>query len=237
MKQYAEMPTTLGFKNLPYEVPSSPEEFDQLAGKEGACLAEGIKNIIYRGTLTDFRSVLLHGWHEGEGDDRIDIAGVEEITGIMREREPVKGKDGKVKTDKDGEELFKYTETEETYFERVLVEVAAQNAEAGEGPTTVDAVRQSFWDLAVQVLKALPFDPKRQERVSAGPKKTPKTYQKIADALVAQGPEQAAKSAQKLTEKLGYQVDPTAEAIGRAITEDKRRQARAEKEKLQLEYA
>lgn len=229
---------TLGFKDLSYDVPSTAEEFDQLAGRVGACVDEANANIKYRGTLTDFRASFLHGLHVGEGDKAINIAGVEETTGIERKREPVLDKDGKQKTKgEDKEPLFKFIETEEDYFDRVLATIAQQNTESGSGPTTVDAVRATFKDTAQEILSspALAFDPKRQERLPAGPKKVPQYALRIAEKIVKGGGAEA--SASKLTSLLGYEVKPDVESLGRAIAENERREKEAAAKNLESKYA
>lgn len=210
--------STLGFKDLSYDVPSDASEFDTLAGRVGACVDEANANVVYRGTLTDFRAAFLHGLHVGEGEGAIDIKGVEEITGIERNREQLKDKEGKPREDKNGDPITKFTETEDDYFNRVLSTLASQNS------STVEGERAKFRDLAQQVLSSDPlaFDPKREERLPAGPKKVPAIYLKVAQKIVDGG--KAESSAAKLTAQLGYQVDQSVEAIGRAIAEVKRRE-------------
>ena len=78
---------------FPVQVPSSAEEYDQAAGKEGACLDSAVDNALYRGHLAKFRTAF--------------IKAVEAETGEPRE---VLGKDDK------GKDVL---EKEGVYFKRV----------------------------------------------------------------------------------------------------------------------
>lgn len=220
---------TLGFNDLPYQVPATVEEFDTLAGKIGACLEEAVNNVVYRIVLADFRSGFLHGFHIGEGDEAIEITGVEEITGIKR-REKESGRvDSETK-----EPIMVYDETESDYWKRVCIDVAKQNTEQNnDGPKTPEAVALSFRPVALEVLAAIEFNPRRKEKLQAGPKKIAKTYLAVAQKLVDAG--NGAATAAKLASKLGIEVQATVESIARAIAEDKRRQKA--KEDLMAEYA
>lgn len=42
-----------------FDVPTTPEEFDALAGRAGACVEEANMNVIYRGVNADFRAEYL----------------------------------------------------------------------------------------------------------------------------------------------------------------------------------
>lgn len=94
--------TTKKFRSLGYEVefsvPSSIEEFDQNAKRSGACLEEGIRNVVYRSTLADFRDQFVDRVHNE--------------TGVEFKLEPSGKKDDK------GEEIMKWAETEDEYIAR-----------------------------------------------------------------------------------------------------------------------
>ena len=74
------------------EVPESVEEFDQLAGRQGACLDSAVSNAVFRGHLNKARAAI--------------VTALIEATGIARD---VIGKDG----DKD------VLESEKDYVDRV----------------------------------------------------------------------------------------------------------------------
>lgn len=83
---------------FPIRVPSTAEEFDQLAGRKGACLEEAIRNIVYRSVNHEFRAALCKK--------------LEEHTGIPREGREV-GEGDKKRTE--------YTETEKKYKARLIL--------------------------------------------------------------------------------------------------------------------
>ena len=72
---------TLGLA-IVVQVPSTAEEFDQLAGRVGACLDEGTKNVIYRSVNHDFRKALCERLAEETGIARatVDSAPAEDGT-------------------------------------------------------------------------------------------------------------------------------------------------------------
>lgn len=76
---------------------NSVEEFDQLAGKAGACLDEAVQHVIAHKHLTRVRAAV--------------VSKLEKLTGIER---------GKT-TDESGKNV-KYTESEQVYFRRVVQE-------------------------------------------------------------------------------------------------------------------
>lgn len=55
---------------LPVEVPSTAEEFDQLAGRTGACVDEASKNVIYRSWNHDFREAFCEALEAETGEPR-----------------------------------------------------------------------------------------------------------------------------------------------------------------------
>lgn len=83
---------------FPVKVPSTADEFDQMAGRKGACVEEAIRNIIYRSVNHEFRAKLC--------------AKLEEHTGIPRETKTV-GEGDSARTE--------YTETEKKYKARLIL--------------------------------------------------------------------------------------------------------------------
>src|SRR5882757_10250734 len=82
----------------------SVDEYDQKAGKVGACLDSGNRNAIYRGRggLADFRYYVIHGINEADikEDPKLFIDNAQPISGIesaTRERKtkPSLDKEGK----------------------------------------------------------------------------------------------------------------------------------------------
>lgn len=86
---------------LTYE---SVEEADTAAGKEGACLAEANKNLLYRGAYNDAREMI------------VDI--VSELTGLVPEIEDSGKKDDK------GQPIMVISETDNKYVDRALAQAA-----------------------------------------------------------------------------------------------------------------
>lgn len=91
---------TLGFK-LNVQVPDSVEEFDRLAGRQGAALDEATKNVMYRGWNADFRRKLIDSLEK-------------QFTDIKR---AVVGKGPKRKKDGIEPDIF---ESEQKYLDRVI---------------------------------------------------------------------------------------------------------------------
>ena len=149
--------------NVSFSVPATEAEFNLNAKKDGACLAEAINNVIYRGSLAQFRDVFLHGQKADEANGVIAIAGVEDVTEIARKTKETG------KKDKDGNVISVYAETEGDYFDRVC-------AEKG-----VEATH--FQTLADQVAASIEFDASATERKPAGPKKLPATYLNTAKTV------------------------------------------------------
>jgi hypothetical protein len=180
---------TLGYK-LPFEAPSTVDEFNANAwkaptGEGNPCLTEAINNIIYRGSLAEFRFVFLHGREEKKDDKGVvietAIQGVEDQTGIKRLTEEVKGKDGKVRM-KDNEPVTKFTESEEKYFDRVIATLVNDKKFASE-----ETARQSFEPFAQSVAKEIHFDAAARERTFSGPKKLAAKYKLTAARILAAG--------------------------------------------------
>lgn len=208
----------LSFSNLNYAVPATVEEFDRLAQRQGAALDEANKNVLYRAVLNQARYGFLHGVDEEKDAagtvTRAKIVGLEEATGIERKtkitKPEVKDADGKITQ----EEVSAWDETESNYEDRVYATLVQREAFP-----SVDAAIASFAPLMQSVLDALPFDPSKQERASAGPKKTPKTYFGIADALIEMAGSVEAAVA-KFSAKTGRTVDATRDALAKGIWED-----------------
>ena len=208
----------LSFSDLTYDVPASVEEFDRLAQRQGAALDEANKNVLYRAVLNRARYGFLHGVDEEKNAEGVvtqsKIAGLEELTGVERKtkitKPEVKDADGKIAQ----EEVSAWAETESDFEDRVY----ATLVQRGDFPSG-DAASASYKSLMQQVLAALPFDPSKQERASAGPKKTPKTYFGIADALIEMAGSVEGAVA-KFAAKTGRTVDATRDALAKGIWED-----------------
>lgn len=97
--------------SLSFQVPDSVEEFDANAKRAGACLDEAINNIVYRGSLAEFRDTFL--------------TKVEEETGIERTTEE---KPSPTKADPNNTTTV-YTESEAVYFKRVCAEKGCEPTE------------------------------------------------------------------------------------------------------------
>lgn len=160
--------TSLGL-GINLQVPETVEEFDQNAKKTGACLAEAINNVVYRGSLAEFRNVFLHGREADETNGVTAIKGLDDLTGIERTTKPVLDKNGKP-TMRDGKEVTSYDETEKEYFDRVC---ATQSVEV-----------EAFRTLADEVASAIAFDASATERKAPQPKKLAEIYKNSAKAVV-----------------------------------------------------
>lgn len=220
--------STLGYK-LNYDVPSSIEEFDRLAKRTNAALDEANKNVIYRSVLATFRDAFLHGLDEvKEGDVVVSpaIDGLEKLTGIERKtkvtKPEVKDADGKITQ----EEVTAWDEKEEEYKSRVYATLCSE----GKFPS-IEAATANYAPLAQQIIAAIAFDPSKTERVS-GPKKTPKTYFGIADALIEMAGS-VEDAVAKFNAKTGRLVDSTRDALAKGIWEDQA----AQKKNIAAGYA
>lgn len=120
---------------------------------------------------------------------------LEKDTGIERATKETGKKDSK------GEPVVVFDESEADYVKRVLAEKKAEIT--------------SFQPLADSTIAAIVFDPKATERKSAGPKKLPKMYLEIAQAVLDQN--KGTEVATKLSNQLGFTVAPTLEGIAAAV--------------------
>lgn len=221
----------LSFNDLSYSVPSTVEEFDKLAQRSGAALDEANKNVLYRAVLNQARYGFLHGIEEVKEGDTVTqsaIVGLEESTGIERKtkvtKPEVKDADGKITQ----EEVTAWAETESDFEDRVYATLVQQ----GKFPS-IEAAAASYRSLMQSVLDALPFDPKKQERQAAGPKKTPKTYFGIADALIERCAGSVEDAVTRFNAKTGQTIDATRDALAKAIWIDQV----AQKKKIAEGYA
>jgi len=165
-------------------VPETLDEFDANAKKAGACLAEAISNVVYRGSLAEFRYHFLHGISQQEIDEDKEhatfaegtqpIQGVEDLTKIERKTVQVKDKAGNPVV-KDGEPVtnFDPEDSEAKYFKRVCAEKSVEPS--------------SFQSTADAVATALVFDASASERKATGPKKLAAKYKEKAAAVIANG--------------------------------------------------
>ncbi len=220
---------SLGFK-LTKATPSSVEEFDTMAKESGAALREAVRNVLYRSTLADFRNSFLHGSDEERDGDTVvrpAIEGLDKITGIERKtkivKPEVKDEAGKVTQ----EQVEAWNETEDDYFSRVMAELAVRDGK------TAEAVQLEYLEAAQAVLDAIPFDPSKTERKSAGPKKVPATYLEVAKEIVnATGSiENAVAAFERKTGTSGVPV--TLEGLAKAVWDDQK----AKKKKIAAGYA
>ena len=213
--------SSLGY-DLGYSVPSSADEYDQLAKEVGACVKSASLNVIYRGVFAEFRPLFLHGADATDKLVNTDgtpylFEGLETLSGIKR-----KTKTGKTK--KDGTPgAEEWDETEDDFANRVWASLVA----AGTYPT-IEAARAAYAAQAQDVISHIPFDPSVQVRKSSGPKKVPKTFLAVAEvwATKAEGETDAdvatrltAKAA-VLTKLIGRPVAATVDDLGRAVWED-----------------
>jgi hypothetical protein len=218
----------LSFDKLNYDVPASVEEFDKLAGRSGAALDEANKNVLYRAVLNRARYGFLHGLEEDKEAGTPAVEGLEALTGIERKtkitKPEVKDAEGKITQ----EQVEAWDETEANYEERVYATLVA----AGKFPS-VDAAIANYRSLMQDVLDALPFDPSKQERQSAGPKKTPKTYIGIAEALIERCSGSVEDAVARFNAKTGQSIAATKEALAKGIWDDQV----AQKKKIAEGYA
>jgi hypothetical protein len=162
-------------------VPESVAEYDQLAGKEGACYESSVLNAAYRGRggLADFRYYLVHGITDADLADEDNkgifgvttaVPGIEQTTGIERKWKDSLDKAGKPVV-RDGETVQIPAESEDEYIKRVLVE---KGGEIDQFQPIADAI-------------ALIVDPKARERKMTGPKKLAARFKDFAGSLLAKG--------------------------------------------------
>lgn len=139
-------------------VPSSVEEFDQNAKRQGACLDEAINNCVYRGCLAEFRDSFQ--------------AVVAEKTGIQRATKPVIDPDTKQPKVVDGEALEEWEESEAKYIGRVRREKGWLDNDNG--------VLQGWAD---EIASALVFDASAPERKAPKPKKLGDKFRAVAQRI------------------------------------------------------
>lgn len=209
----------LSFNGLTYDVPATVDEFDRLAGRAGAALDEANKNVLYRAVLNQARYGFLHGV-EAEGD-KPAIEGLEQLTGIERKtkvtKPEVKDDEGKITQ----EEVTAWDETESDFEERVYATLVQQ----GKYPS-VEAAVADYKQLMQDVLNALPFDPSKQKRESAGPKKPTKTAYTIADELIIRCSGSIEDAVARFNARTGRNVPATRDDLARGIWEAEKAKAK-----------
>lgn len=184
--------------NISIDVPSSIDDFDQLAGKTGEALNQAVRNVVYRSTLPVFREELCNAIAAKTGIERNAEFEVDEQTKEIK------------KDEKTGEPIFlRWSETEAKYLKRV----AGDNVE-------------QFAELANGIAAQLAFDPTASAPKASGPKKLAKMYLETAQALFDQGRGETV--AANLATKLGLVVEPTVEGLAAAIKEDQSRKKLAD---------
>lgn len=155
--------STLGL-NFFITEPATPDEFDKLAGKVGACVEDANSNVNYRSTFPGVRAALCEE--------------LEALTGEPRKTRDKKNAKGEVVTDKDGKPVQTPAETEKAYYNRLLAgnyEVADRAPlEESEAQAVLTKLQQDRPELFV-------MDPTPAERS----KKAPKEIESAADSLLA----------------------------------------------------
>lgn len=209
-----------------YLVPASSEEFNKLdtKRKDAAC-EEAVLNIVYRTMHPDTRYWFLHGLSadeikafvekkeisdkakpyegvEAEVEKFLDKVPLDEKKGELatRKSEVVKGKDGKPRL-KDGVEVTRYTETEQSFYDRVVELLVLKKKFASE-----DAARAHFNDAIVRIASYVLCDPTEREIAERGPKKLAVRYKVAAAKSISLGTI-AKVNKEKLT-KIGKQFVP-----------------------------
>lgn len=185
--------TQIKVLNVPvnYAIAESIEEFDKLAGKEGAALAQANKQELYHGSFADIRSKVAELLKK-EGHER-EAVSTEDRTTVDEE--------GNETT----ESVVTKWETEAKFFDRIC-------AEQGVEPSHFEALIQKAAD-------SVPFDPSVKER-SAKAKKVGKTHLEAAQTIADQGALEtvAEKLAEKLDIEIDVSNPDTAiENLARAI--------------------
>lgn len=211
---------TLGFK-LGFNVPSTVEEFDQLAKRSGAALDEAIKNVIYRSVMNVFRDTFLHGRDEEKdeaGNVKVPaIKGLDEKTGIERKSKVTKPEARNEKGEITQEEVSSWDESEQKYFDRVM----ATLVQRGDYPS-IEAAVLAFQTDAQAVLDTIVFDPEKQPRTAGGPKKTPKSYVEVAEALIELSGGNVEEAVRRFNAKTGRSVAANKDDLARGIWDDQK---------------
>jgi hypothetical protein len=145
-------------------VPSTVQEFDTNAKREGACLEEATNNIVYRSCLAELRDLFLHGCDEDKE------AGITAFTGVEQTYKVERKTKGTGRKDSEGKEIVVYAETEAEYLERVRREKKLELT-----------VLQPLMDKAAARVK---FDAAARERKPAAPKKLAAKYKESAEAVL-----------------------------------------------------
>lgn len=167
--------------NYTVDVPTSVEEYDQLAKVTGACLASAIDNEIYRGCNQQFRKAYL--------------AALITRTGIKREQVP--DPSGKLNEDKTPKLVYKNSEGKD-----IDLIIAQANVSEADQQAIADEISGSKAEDGNPVIVFDPSEREKKEReASIG-----KGDLDMAAQLIAQGPDGLAKSIKKLVKTLGKDV-------------------------------
>lgn len=166
-------------------VPETVKEFDENAGKEGACLQQGIRNIVYRGCLADFRDLMIHGRDEVKDGDKVVLT---KILGLVdRFDRPRKTRDtGKTRTVKEEgkpdrvEPIVEWDETEDEYVKNLAVE-------KGWGTPKNPEYAKNLQPIADEIAAAVIFDAKETERKPTAPKKLAENFKAAATRVINNG--------------------------------------------------
>lgn len=158
--------TSLGFAVL-LSVPENVTEFDANAKKEGACLSEAIANVIYRGSLADFREKFAEAVEEATSVERQTKTVMIEV-----EENGVKIKKPKMAKNDAGveEPVVVYDESEADYLKRV----------EASGVSKADLQK-----IANSVAATIAFDASERERKAPQPKQLAAKFVDAAKQLLA----------------------------------------------------
>lgn len=224
---------------VPYSVPETVEEFNQLAGDPEAAYKASLQQVLAHSSAGDFRSTICDlfegkevvvGKNEDGTDEkykldtplgaRLYLFGKEPCTSEEVEKDGKKvvifyNSKGKKLSDEQAAQVKR--ETEKSFFDRVVAE---------QGKTAEDF--KSIIELAV---KANPFNPAKSERKSAE-SRVNKTALKVAEQIIANGAWDNA--ARQLTGLLGRVVDVSNPdtrllVLAQAVQENEKKELEARK--------
>lgn len=224
---------------VPYSVPESVEEFNQLAGDPEAAYKASLQQVLAHSSAGDFRSTICDifegkevvvGKNEDGTDEKYKLDAPLGTRLYLFGKEPVTAEE----VEKDGKKITVYTnskgkklseeqaaqvkrETEKSYFDRVV-------AEHGKTP-------EDFKSIIELAVRANPFNPAKSERKSAE-SRVGKTALRTAEKIIEYGTWDNA--ARQLTGLLGRVIDVSNPdtrllILAQAVQENEKREAEARK--------
>jgi len=184
--------TSCGVTGTAY-APASVEEFDKLAGKTGACLAEAVSNVLFRSMLPEFREKFCEA--------------IATKYNVPRKTKP----DPSGKKDTNGNPKEVFAETEVAYVERVAAQLGVDVSAFQ--PLADELCKQKRADGSPMFV----VDPRVRERQPR--EATPGKKNLETAAQILNGPKDALKRAIKRIRDSGYQLPdtPTAEQLAWGI--------------------